>query len=116
MSKLLKEQWAKLAFGQKEQKLNEMALDPMDRSSLHAVCRDSFEHDTLFKVQGVILEGFPDCDTGDIAATHTARLSESFNGIQLNFEQLQDLVCEWMIDYAQACTDGRMSPPMRTDR
>ena len=102
MSKLLKEQWAKLAFGQ-EQKLNEN-LDTMDQSSIESVCRQSFEFDTLVKVQDVILKAYPDgmIDTGGIAEMHSAQLS---NGLVLDFEQLSDLVCEWMVNYAQACTE-----------
>ena len=103
MSKLLKEQWAKLAFGQEKEKLNEM-LDPMDQSSVEAVCRESFEFDTLVKVQGVILEAHPDCDTGGVASMHTASLS---NGLELDFEQLQDLVCEWMASLAKECAESR---------
>ena len=103
MSKLLKEQWAKLAFGQEKEKLNE-ALNPMDQSSIEAVCRESFEFDTLVKVQGVILEAHPDCDTGGVASMHAARLS---NGLELDFEQLQDLVCEWMVSLANECAESK---------
>ena len=101
MSKSLKEQWNKLAFGQEKEKLNE-TLDPMDESSVRAVCKESFEFDTLVKVQGVILQAYPDCDTGGEAAVHSAELS---NGLVLDFEQLSDLVCEWMTNYAAACAE-----------
>ena len=101
MSKSLKEQWNKLAFGQEKQSLNE-ALDPMDESSVNAICKQSFEFDTLVKVQGVILEAYPDSDTGDVASMHVAKLS---NGLELDFEQLQELVCEWMVSLARECAD-----------
>ena len=101
MSKLLKEQWAKLAFGQEKEKLNE-ALDPMDQSSVEAICRESFEFDTLLKVQGVILEAHPDCDPGGVASMHVATLA---NGMELDFEQLQELVCEWMVSLARECVE-----------
>ena len=79
-----------------------MALDVMDQSSVEAICRESFEFDTLVRVQGVILEAYPDCDTGGVASMHVARLS---NGLELDFEQLQDLVCEWMVSLARECAD-----------
>ena len=101
MSKLLKEQWAKLAFGQENERLTE-ALDPMDQSSVESICRQSFEFDTLVKVQDVIVEAYPDCDTGGIAEFHSASLS---NGMELTFEQLQELVCEWMVSFAKECAE-----------
>ena len=76
------------------------ALDQMDQSSVEAVCRESFEFDTLVKVQGVILEAHPDSDTGGVASMHVAKLS---NGLELDFEQLQDLICEWMVSLANEC-------------
>jgi len=87
---------------EEKQKLNE-ALDPMDQSSVEAICRESFEFDTLVKVQDTILEAYPDCDTGGVASMHVATLS---NGLELDFEQLQDLVCEWMVSLAQECAQS----------
>lgn len=98
--KLTKRQLKRI-IREEKQKLNE-ALDPMDQSSVEAICRESFEFDTLVKVQDVIEEAYPGCDTGGIASMHGARLS---NGLVLDFEQLQDLVCEWMVDYARACAE-----------
>lgn len=100
--KLTKRQLKRI-IREEKQKLNE-ALDPMDQSSVEAICRESFEFDTLVRVQGVILEAYPDSDTGGIASMHVARLS---NGLELDFEQLQDLVCEWMVSLAKECAASR---------
>ena len=84
---------------EEKQRLNEM-LDPMHQLSVKAVCRESFEFDTLVKVQRVIEEAYPSCDTGSIAEMHTAKLD---NGLELDLEQLQELVCEWMVSLAKEC-------------
>ena len=98
--KLTKRQLKRI-IREEKQRLNEM-LDQMDQSSVEAICRESFEHETLFNVQSVILEAYPNCDVGGEASMHSAQLS---NGLVLDFEQLSDLVCEWMVNYAQACTE-----------
>lgn len=98
--KITKRQLKKIIKEERQKILTEIAMGDMDKSSVTAMCKESFEHDTLFKVQGVILEAYPSCDTGDIAEMHIA--STSFG--RLDFEQLSDLVCEWMIDYADACS------------
>jgi len=98
--KLSKRQLKRIIKEEKAKILQEAQLDVYTESGLKQVCADSFEHDTLFKVQGVILEGYPDCDAGGEAAIHVASMS---NGLELDFEQLQELVCEWMVDYARAC-------------
>jgi len=92
---------------EEKQRLDEM-LGTDDQTAETAgvvqACRESFEFDTLVKVQDVILEAYPDgnIDSGAIAEMHSAQLS---NGLVLDFEQLSDLVCEWMVNYAQACTE-----------
>tara|TARA_Y100001938_G_C8095230_1_gene437680 strand:+ start:53 stop:364 length:312 start_codon:yes stop_codon:yes gene_type:complete len=98
--KLTKRQLKRIIKEEKAKILQEAQLDIYTESGLKQVCTDSFEHDTLFKVQGVILESYPDCDPGGEADVHVAALS---NGLELDFEQLSDLVCEWMVDYARAC-------------
>ena len=102
--KLTKRQLKRI-IREEKQRLDEM-LGTDDQTAVTAgvvqACRESFEHDTLFNVQGVIQKAYPNCDVGGEADMHSASLS---NGLILDFEQLQDLVCEWMVDYAQACAD-----------
>ena len=102
--KLTKRQLKRIIKEEKAKILQEAQLDVYTESGVKQVCADSFEHDTLFKVQGVILEGYPDCDTGGEAEMHSAELS---NGLVLDFEQLSGLVCEWMTSYAAACANDR---------
>ena len=98
--RLTKRQLKRIIKEEKAKILQEAQLDQYTESGVRSVCADSFEHDTLYKVQGVILEGYPDCDAGGEAEMHIARLS---NGMEMDFEQLSDLVCEWMSSYAAAC-------------
>ena len=100
--KLTKRQLKRI-IREEKRRLNE-SLDPMDESSVRAICKESFEFDTLVRVQGVILEAYPGCDAGAEAEMHIARLS---NGLELDFEQLSELVCEWMVSFAKECAESR---------
>jgi len=101
--KLTKRQLKRIIREEKAKVLKESILDPMDESSVSAVCRESLEFDTLVKVQNVIEEFAPDCDLGGEADVHIATV---MNGMELSFEDLTAVVHDWMVSYANACAEN----------